>query len=172
MEAGRPSSCDARLISAVALLNEPPEGRLNEMVAATRPPWWLTWVAVWLVMEEANAGNGTRVSAAVLSALPLELPPLELAMALVSTLASALALSALVPDAGVCAAAAEVWTGVTVLPGIWVCWVPLALPAAVLKRMRSIICGYCQYLGATSITTKYWLIWLKMVETVRWPKAS
>src|ERR1700722_6154941 len=125
-------------------------------------------------MDEAKAGNGTRVSAAVLSALPLELPPLELAMALVSTLASALAFSALVPDADVCCVVAttDVWTGVTVLPGIWVCWVPLALPAAVLKRMRSIICGYCQYLGATSITTKYWLIWLKMVETVRWPKAS
>ncbi len=28
------------------------------------------------------------------------------------------------------------------------------------------------YLGATSITTKYWLNGLKMVETVRWPKAS
>src|ERR1700722_8096796 len=124
-------------------------------------------------MDEAKAGNGTRVSAAGLSARPLGLPPLELAMALLSTLASALAFSALVPDAGVCGvAAADVWTGVTVLPGIWVCWVPLALPAAVLKRMRSIICGYCQYLGATSITTKYWLIWLKMVETVRWPKAS
>src|ERR1700722_15063747 len=122
-------------------------------------------------MDEAKAGNGTMVSAAVLSALPLELPPLALAMALVSTLASALALSALVPAAA-CAVATDVWTGVMVLPGIWVCWVPLALPAAVLKRMRSIICGYCQYLGATSITTKYWLIWLKMVETVRWPKAS
>src|ERR1700722_396104 len=172
MEAGRPISCDARLISAVALLNEPPGGRLNEMVAATRPPWWLTCVAVWLLMEEAKTGNGTMVSDAVLSALPLELPPLALAMALMSTLASALALRALVPGADACAAATEVWTGEMGLPGIWVCWVPLALPAAVLKRMRSIICGYCQYLGATSITTKYWLIWLKMVETVRWPKAS
>src|SRR5580698_10465687 len=96
------------------------------------------------------------VSDAVLSALPLELPPLALAMALVSTLASALAFRALVPGAVVCVS--DDCTGLTVLPGIWVCWVPLALPAAVLKRMRSIICGYCQYFGATSITTKYWLI--------------
>jgi hypothetical protein len=37
IEAGRPSCCDAWLM-AVALLSEPPGGRLKEIVAATRPP--------------------------------------------------------------------------------------------------------------------------------------
>src|SRR5580693_1765990 len=97
------------------------------------------------------------VSAAVLSALPVELPPLLLAMLLVSELASASALSELVLDDAPCAAvtAAKGFTALTVPPGAWVCWEPFAFPAAVLKYMRSSICGYCQYFGATSITTKY-----------------
>ena len=35
---------------ADAWLNDPPAGRLKEIVAATRPLWWLTCVAVWLLV--------------------------------------------------------------------------------------------------------------------------
>jgi hypothetical protein len=45
------------------------------------------------------AGSGTRVSAAVLSALPVELPPRLFEMLLVSALASALPFKELVEDA-------------------------------------------------------------------------
>src|SRR5215469_17247762 len=101
------------------------------------------------------AGKGTIVSEAVLSALPLEVPPLELEIALVSWLAWAFALSALVLDSAPFAAvtAERAVTPDIALPGICVCCVPVALPAALLKNMRSSICGYCQYVGATSITT-------------------
>ena len=34
--------CIALFMAAVAWLNEPPGGRLNEIVAATSPLWWLT----------------------------------------------------------------------------------------------------------------------------------
>src|ERR1700727_1702490 len=120
------------------------------------------------------AGSGTMVSAAVLSALPVELPPLLFEMLFVTELACALALSELVLDDAPCAAvmAANGVTPLTVPPCAWVCWLPVALPAAVLQYMRSSICGYCQYFGATSITTKYWLKGLNTVVTVRWPKAS
>src|SRR3984893_9383817 len=103
------------------------------------------------------AGSGTRFSAAVLSALPVELPPRLFEMLLVTAFACALALSELVLDEAACAAeiAENAVTPLTVPPCAWVCRVPVALPAAVLKRMRSSICGYCQYFGATSITTKY-----------------
>src|ERR1700680_2017210 len=97
------------------------------------------------------------VSAAVLSALPVELPPLLFEMLLVTELACALALSELVLDDAVCAAviAENVVAPLTVPLCAWVCWVPVGFPAAVLKYMRPSICGYCQYVGATSITTKY-----------------
>ena len=39
---------------------------------------------MWLLTYVARAASGTMVSAAVLSALPLELPPLLLAMLLVT----------------------------------------------------------------------------------------
>ncbi len=94
-----PRSRIAWSMAAAARLRDPPGGRLKEIVAATRPLWWLTWVAVWLLTYVASAGSGTMVSAAVLSALPVELPPLLLAMLLVTALASALALCALVLDA-------------------------------------------------------------------------
>src|SRR5882757_482104 len=109
------------------------------------------------------------VSAAVLSALPVEFPPLLFEMLLVTAFAWALELSALVPDDALDAVdtAENGVTPLTVPPCACVCWVPLALPAAVLKYVRSSICGYCEYLGFTSITTKYWLNGLKMVDTVR-----
>src|ERR1700691_1922298 len=103
------------------------------------------------------AGSGTMVSAAVLSALPVETPPLLLEMLLVTELAWALAFSELVLEVVPVAVAIAVLglTPLTVLPCAWVCSVPVGLPAAVLKYMRSSIRGYCQYFGATSITTKY-----------------
>jgi hypothetical protein len=88
-------------------------------------------------------------------------------MLLVTALASALALSELVP---VAAATADV--ALTVPPGACVCWEPVALPAAALRWIRLSMSGDCQYSGATSMTTKYWLNGLKMVVTVRWPNAS
>src|ERR1700735_2249664 len=99
------------------------------------------------------------VSAAVLSALPLELPPLLLEMLFVSALASAFESSELVLDAlDAALTALGAITPETVPPGICVCCVPLGLPAAVLRKIWLSVSGYCQYCGATSITTKYWLI--------------
>jgi hypothetical protein len=140
--------------------SEPPAGRLNEIVPATSVPWWLTCVAVWRVFQSMSAMSGTMVSAAVLSALPLELPPLLFEIALFCWLATALALRALVLLVVVAAVVTAVKgvTPETVLCGICVCAAPLALPAAVLNQMCSNDCGNCQYCGATSITTKYWLI--------------
>ncbi len=80
----------ASSMACCAWLSEPPCGRLKEMVAATVPPWWFTWVAVWLLLQVASADSGTMVSAAVATALPLELPPRLLEMALLSRLAWAL----------------------------------------------------------------------------------
>jgi hypothetical protein len=152
-----PRSRIALSIAAEAPLKDPPGGRLKEIVAATRPLWWLTWVAVWLLRYEARAGSGTMVSAAVLSALPVEVPPRLFEMLLVTELACALALSELVLDEVVCAAetAENVVRPLTVPPCAWVCCVPVTFPAAALRCMRSSICGCCQYVGATSITTKY-----------------
>ncbi len=81
------------------------------------------------------AGSGTIVSAAVLSALPVEVPPRLLEMLLVTALAWALALSELLDADAVGAAvrAEKAGTPLTVPPCIWVCAEPLALPAAVLK---------------------------------------
>src|ERR1700744_283819 len=118
-----------------ASLSDPPAGRLNEMVPATRPLWWFTWVAVWLFEKVIIAESGTMVSAAVLFALPLELPPLLFEMLLVCWFASASAFSefvfALVLDALLTAAAC--CTALTVARDICVCCVPFALPAAVLR---------------------------------------
>src|ERR1700733_4658816 len=138
MLAGMPISRIVLLIATPALLNEPPAGRLNEIVAATRPLWWFTWVDVWLFENEASAASGTMVSAAVLSALPVELPPLLLAMLLVVALACAFEFRELVLVAvPVVVSALGAVTPLTVLPGICVCAVPVALPAAVLKKMWS-----------------------------------
>jgi len=85
------------------------------------------------------------VSAAVLSALPLELPPLLFEMLLVCWFASASVFSefvlALVPDAvptatACCVAFTTAWD-------ICVCWVPLALPAAALRKIWLSAAGYC-----------------------------
>ncbi len=87
------------------------------------------------------AGSGTNVSAEVLSALPVELPPRLLEILLVTALASALAFCALpllveeLPDDS----AEYAVTPLTVADGAWVCAEPEALPAAVLKRIRSSI---------------------------------
>src|SRR5580658_9869928 len=124
-----------------AALNDPPGGRLKETVAETRPPRWLTWIAVWLLTELARAATGTIVSEAVLSALAVDAPPrlfeIELVFAFVSA-AIAIEVSELVAEAVV-----EVVTGRNVVrpatvPGvICVCAVPVALPAAVLKKIRA-----------------------------------
>ena len=46
MEAGMPRSCIAWVMAVWARLKEPPGGRLKDIVEATSPFWWLTWVAV------------------------------------------------------------------------------------------------------------------------------
>jgi len=122
-------------IAASAALSEPPGGRLNEIVPATRPPWWFTCVAVWLLLQFIIVDSGTTVSAAVLSALPLELPPLLFEMLLVCAFASASAFSELVAAAPLAAAAiaAGCVTPLTSARDICVCGVPLGLPAAVLR---------------------------------------
>ena len=51
---------------------------------------------MWLFTYVVMVGSGTMVSAGVLSALPVELPPLLFEMLLVTALAWALALSELV----------------------------------------------------------------------------
>ncbi len=75
------------------------------------------------------------VSAAVLSALPVELPPRLLEMLLVTELACALEFKELVLDALLCApeTALCVVTPLTVPPCACVSCVPVGLPAAVLK---------------------------------------
>src|SRR5436190_5793371 len=88
----------AASIADCAELSDPPGGRLKDSVAAMRPLWWLTWIAARWLTDLARADSGTIVSAAVLSALPLDAPPRLLDIAFVSRFACALALSALAFD--------------------------------------------------------------------------
>ena len=107
---------------------------MKEIVAAMRPLWWLTWIAVWLSTDLAKADSGTIVSAAVLSGLPLDVPPRLLDIAFVAAFACALALSALaVDEAARGATGVNGFTPLTVPACICVCCVPVTLPAAVLR---------------------------------------
>src|ERR1700754_3853249 len=74
--AGTPSRFMVPSIVATAVLSETPGGRLNEMVVATRRPWWLTasGVAPWL--NFATAESGIMVSCLVDTAEPVEAEPL------------------------------------------------------------------------------------------------
>ena len=59
-------------IASVAVLNEPPGGRLNEIVPATRRSWWLTSSGVSLCLNQAMLDNGIIVSTLVLTAEPVD----------------------------------------------------------------------------------------------------
>src|ERR1700761_3070314 len=97
------------------------------------------------------AESGTRVSALVLSAEPVEAAPRpELARALLAWLraVSVETDSAEAPEAFPPA--------VTVPATALVDCVPLTVPPAVLTQMFFNVSGLCQNCGATSITTWYW----------------
>src|SRR5690349_20230822 len=157
-----------------ASLSDRPGAMLNEMVLATKRPWWLTASGVVPGPKWVNALSGTIVSVRVLTAAPVELEPRPVAeswllrwlrsasAALVAAVAAVLWPAALVVGAGAVAVAAIAF----------VACAPLTLPPDVLTKISFSISGLCQYCGATSITTWYWFNGLKMVETWRWPKAS
>src|SRR5690242_14976871 len=93
--------------------------------------------------------RGIRVSAAVLTAVPLEAGPRPVeAMALLDRLRAESAATALA--AGLLPLA-ETVPATALLP-----WVPLAAPPDLLTYTYLSESGLCQYCGATSITTWYW----------------
>jgi hypothetical protein len=96
-----------------------------------------------VVDGRSQADIGTIVSAAVLSALPLEVPPRLLDIAFVVRFASAFALSVFVLEEAAWGTTTDtkLVTPLTVPPGICVCCVPVTLPAAVLKKIRLSCCG-------------------------------
>ena len=74
--AGTPICCMVVAGSPLtASLSDLPGGRLNEMVVATNGPWWLTASGVVPGPKWLNADSGTMVSAAVLTAAPVEALP-------------------------------------------------------------------------------------------------
>src|ERR1700761_1575474 len=76
-----------------AVERETPDGRLNEMVFATRPSWWLTTSEVLSCPNRAKLDSGIIVSALVEPAVPVDdavLPvaPIELVARLRTALAA------------------------------------------------------------------------------------
>ena len=109
-------------------------------------------------MMTPHATLGVARGWAVLSALAVDTPPRPFEIVFVFTLASAASafeLSEFAPVVCDIVTGVNIGSPLTVPGGICVCAVPLTLPAAVLKKIRLSSRGYCQYLGATSITTKY-----------------
>src|SRR5271165_3822964 len=70
MLAGMWIRASARATAVVASLNALPGARLNEIVAATNGPWWLTASGVLPGPYVVTAANGTIVSTLVLTAAP------------------------------------------------------------------------------------------------------
>src|SRR5579871_6437578 len=74
-------------IAPLASLSDFPGARLNDSVVATNCSWWFTASGVLPGPYLVNAASGTIVSLLVLTAAPLEAPPLPvLAIALVAAL--------------------------------------------------------------------------------------
>src|SRR5580704_17238168 len=152
MSAGMPICAEAWAIAAVAWLRDALGARLKEMVVATNVPWWLTTSGVVPGACPAKEASGTIASTAVLSAEPVEtLPRPVLARAFVAWLMAVLVASA--AAVLVAAVAVEVTVPATAL----VDSVPPTVPPAVLIHRLLRVSGLCQYSGATSITTWYWL---------------
>src|SRR5579871_4209252 len=59
-------------MARVAALSDSPCARLNEMVVAGAPSWWLTEVGAEVWLNDATALSGTTPSFAALTATPLE----------------------------------------------------------------------------------------------------
>ena len=69
---GMPMLASAWLIAARASPRLAPSARLNEIVVASSPSWWLTEVGVESSTKRATAVSGTRLVALLLSTLPVE----------------------------------------------------------------------------------------------------
>src|SRR5580704_13047735 len=70
-------------IVVTAVPSATPGGRLNEIVLATKTPWWLTTSEVWLCPYRATLASGIIASWLVLTAVPVDdtplpVPPIEL----------------------------------------------------------------------------------------------
>ena len=98
----------------------------------------------------ATADSGTIVSCPVLTAAPVEALLLPLAASAFCVALRAVVLKPL----GVLAAAAA--SPVTVPAGALVTALPDGLPPVVLIQIWFRMSGFCQYSGATSMTTWYW----------------
>ena len=116
------------------------------MVAATNWLWWFTDSAVLPWAKWATAESGTIVSCPVLTAAPADALLLPLAA---RAFCAALRCELLMPLADATAAVAPV----TVPDGALVVAVPEGVPPAVLIQIWLRMSGFCQYSGATSITT-------------------
>src|SRR5579863_10488806 len=151
MVAGMPISFTARLIAADAALREAFGARLNEIVVATKVPWWLTASGVVPEPYFAMTASGIIGSAATVTAEPVDAAPRPvLARLLVARLrAVSAAIAAAVLLDAVCL---ETTVPATAL----VDCVPLTVPPAVLIQRLFSVSGLCQYFGSTSITTWYW----------------
>ena len=69
---GRPMSASACLIAAPASARVRPSARLNEIVVASSPSWWLIAVGVARSTKWATALSGTIGVTVLLRALPVE----------------------------------------------------------------------------------------------------
>src|ERR1700761_6178954 len=92
IEAGTPIWPMVLSMVDTAVESETPAGRLNEIVFATRPSWWLTTSDVLSCPNRAKLDSGIIVSALVLTAVPVEAAVLPVApIELVARLRTALA---------------------------------------------------------------------------------
>src|SRR5580698_7194048 len=72
IDPGMPIEAAAFATPIVASLSEWPGARLNDTVAATKGPWWLTDKGVCPGPKWLNAARGTMVSFAVLTEAPAD----------------------------------------------------------------------------------------------------
>ena len=120
------------------------------MAVEIEVPVWFTVTGVVPMRKWLNAANGTTASAATLTADPVDvLPRPALASEFAARFrdtswATAVALTVLGEPASLVVPATA-----------WVACVPVTAPPAVLMYSSFSISGFCQYCGATSITTWY-----------------
>ena len=115
----------------------------------TDVPVWFTDTGVVPVVKWLNAENGTTVSCATLTAEPVEVLPRPAFAREFSE-----RLRAMSSATEVCDVAVLLW--ITVVPATaCVNCVPETAPPAVLTYNSLRISGFCQYCGATSMTTWY-----------------
>src|SRR3984893_2034741 len=140
-----------RSIAASATFSDSPSGKLNEIPVDTEVPVWFTLTGVVPVAKWLNAENGTTVSWAVLTAVPVDvLPRPAFAREFAARLRAASAAIAAFDDV------ADLAVLSTVVPATaCVAWVPVTAPPEVLTYNSFKTSGLCQNSGATSMTTWY-----------------